>query len=51
MKKVMTIFGAILFASLILSSCGSSCNNCQGDGWVETGYAKYPCPKCDNVRE
>lgn len=31
MKKLMTIFGAILFASLILTSCGGGTNNKEVD--------------------
>ena len=36
MKKVMTIFGAIMIASLILTSCGgsSSSNNSTTPGFV-----------------
>ena len=29
MKKIMTIFGAILFASFILTSCGPSAKECH----------------------
>ena len=40
MKKVMTIFGAILFASLILTSCGNKCDysGCEREA---TGWKHY----------
>jgi len=39
MKKNMTVFGAILFASLILSSCGPSACDCveQYNYWNQDG--------------
>ena len=38
MKKIMTIFGAVLFASLILSSCGG--NSIESDA---KKYAELMC--------
>ncbi len=46
MKKVMTIFGAILFASLILSSCGSKMTVC--DCLKDDGSHKKECDKLGN---
>jgi hypothetical protein len=42
MKKLMTIFGAIIFASFIFTSCGSSCNDFAGaySGTSEMGLTK-----------
>lgn len=40
MKKIMTLFGAFLIASSILTSCGSSCNDFSGtySGSSKMGY-------------
>ena len=46
MKKVMTIFGAILFASLILSSCGSKMTVC--DCLKDDGSHKKECDDLGN---
>jgi hypothetical protein len=51
MKKLIVGFILLSGMSLIAYSCGSHCANCGGDGWVEAMGKKYPCPKCDNVRE
>jgi hypothetical protein len=39
MKKVMTIFGAILFTSLILTNCGGSSNS-------STSRETHQCATC-----
>ena len=46
MKKVMTIFGAILFASLILSGCGSKMTVC--DCLKDDGSNKEECDNLGN---
>ena len=46
MKKNMTVFGAILFASLILSSCGSKITVC--DCLKDDGSHKKECDDLGN---
>ena len=46
MKKVMTIFGAILFSTLIITSCGSKMNVC--DCLKDDGSHKKECDDLGN---
>jgi hypothetical protein len=46
MKKVMTIFGAILFASFIMTSCGSKVTVC--DCLKDDGSHKKECDDLGN---
>ena len=43
MKKLMTIFGAILFASFILTSCGSSSSKEPAETTEEPAAANEDC--------
>ena len=46
MKKIMTIFGAILFTSLLLTSCGSKMTVC--DCLKDDGSHKKECDDLGN---
>ena len=46
MKKIMTVFGAIIFASFILTSCGNSMTVC--DCLKDDGSHKKECDKLGN---
>ena len=48
MKKLMTLFGSILFASFILSSCGGSSSKKQVNEENSTQYEKPKLCDCQN---